>query len=324
MTATIIDRSGILPSVEAEAVARRVATNGFFWLDLVNEDAQSAEQFIRMLKADADDIAWALRFGRTGRLSIGVSRIRAVTWIADREGETAEIHLFACSNAAVTLWNGRAEDLDEIRQRFVDRSAGLEKDFQQAAGILLQLLLGTLDQVLLRLDTRIDDMRLRLDGEDFAADFASVLPGLRKVQNFSASFSRYSSVARSAAIGVEHVEGMSVHAARELNDYVDQVEDLEEQLLERRRWAMDLSHDFSTQIAQRQSEQISRLTIISMIFLPLSAITGFFGMNFEWMNNGLVGPWAFLLLGVLLPLASVGLTILLLGHRGLIRVKTRR
>jgi Mg2+ and Co2+ transporter CorA len=95
-------------------------------------------------------------------------------------------------------------------------------------------------------------------------------------------------------------------------------------LFERRRWASDLTHDFSMRIAEAQSVQIERLTLISMIFLPLTAITGFFGMNFQWMNDALAGRPAFIVLGLLLPATSVAVTILLLWRYGLIRFRPRR
>ncbi|MBV8524034.1 MAG: zinc transporter ZntB, partial [Acetobacteraceae bacterium] len=71
-------------------------------------------------------------------------------------------------------------------------------------------------------------------------------------------------------------------------------------------------------IAECQANRISQLTVVSTIFLPLTFVTGFFGMNFNWLNDRLGGLLAFLLLGVLLPTTSVALTALWLRGRGLI------
>ena len=71
-------------------------------------------------------------------------------------------------------------------------------------------------------------------------------------------------------------------------------------------------------MAQRQGEQINRLTIVSIIFLPISFLTGFFGMNFNWMADNLGSLWAFLTLGVLLPLVSAGVTGLWLRQKALL------
>ncbi|NMO93544.1 magnesium transporter CorA family protein [Actinomycetospora sp. TBRC 11914] len=46
------------------------------------------------------------------------------------------------------------------------------------------------------------------------------------------------------------------------------------------------------------NEVQERLTIVATVFLPLTALTGFFGMNFTWMIDHLGAAWAFFGLGV--------------------------
>jgi magnesium transporter len=48
----------------------------------------------------------------------------------------------------------------------------------------------------------------------------------------------------------------------------------------------------------RLNEMSYLLTVVATIFLPLTFITGFFGMNFEWMIGEIDTPLAFWLLGV--------------------------
>ena len=55
-----------------------------------------------------------------------------------------------------------------------------------------------------------------------------------------------------------------------------------------------------------------------MIFLPLTFITGFFGMNFGWMTQIIGSADAFVLLGVILPTLNVALTLVWLWRSGLI------
>src|SRR5215216_1349830 len=54
------------------------------------------------------------------------------------------------------------------------------------------------------------------------------------------------------------------------------------------------------------------------IFVPLTFLTGFFGMNFGWMVDQIDSPIAFWLLGVLIPIATGVLSWRLLVRRFLI------
>jgi magnesium transporter len=55
----------------------------------------------------------------------------------------------------------------------------------------------------------------------------------------------------------------------------------------------------------RLNEVIYRLTVVATVFLPLTFIVGFFGMNFGWMVSHIDTFLAFILLGVGLPVLLV-------------------
>lgn len=55
-----------------------------------------------------------------------------------------------------------------------------------------------------------------------------------------------------------------------------------------------------------------RLTLVATIFLPLTLATGFFGMNFGWMQDHLGSATAFVLLGIVAPAVATAATFVLI------------
>jgi magnesium transporter len=79
---------------------------------------------------------------------------------------------------------------------------------------------------------------------------------------------------------------------------------------------------YLTTIANRHADDNKQLTLIATIFLPLTFITGFFGMNFGYLTHELIDTrLSFVVFGVgLLIVATVAFVIYFrrrgwIGHR---------
>jgi magnesium transporter len=66
----------------------------------------------------------------------------------------------------------------------------------------------------------------------------------------------------------------------------------------------------------RLNETIYWLTVVATVFLPLTFVTGFFGMNFAWMITRIDTLFAFIALGIGAPIAGAVLTVWLVRRRG--------
>ncbi len=105
-------------------------------------------------------------------------------------------------------------------------------------------------------------------------------------------------------IGVEikQVEGLEADDER----YFDRIGEQVNRLLD----AIDAAADaLATLIDLRLNETSYWLTVVATIFLPLTFITGFFGMNFGWMVGQIDTQSAFWLLGIGTPVAGVVLIV---------------
>jgi hypothetical protein len=103
-------------------------------------------------------------------------------------------------------------------------------------------------------------------------------------------------------------------------DLARAVPDSEARLLRRARTAYEGAADSAARLyaflgdALTQQSLIAseRLTLVATIFLPLTVITAFFGMNFGWMVERIGTATAFVLLGLVAPVlltAAISLII---------------
>ena len=75
------------------------------------------------------------------------------------------------------------------------------------------------------------------------------------------------------------------------------------------------SHGLAQVMDLRLNETIYWLTVVATIFLPLTFVTGFFGMNFGWMVGEIDSRAAFLALGIGGPLISTAVIWLAIRWR---------
>jgi len=88
---------------------------------------------------------------------------------------------------------------------------------------------------------------------------------------------------------------------RNVYDNIVRIEDLNQSLRERADTAMSL---YLSAVANRQNETMRVLSIVASIFMPLTLLAGIYGMNFENMPE-LSWPWAyFVVLGIMVTVAS--------------------
>ena len=74
--------------------------------------------------------------------------------------------------------------------------------------------------------------------------------------------------------------------------------------------------DYQGQVSAVQGNRINQLTLVSIIFLPITFMTGYFGMNFQWLVNSTQTFGTWLLLGAILPIVAVIVSVWLLQLKG--------
>ena len=109
--------------------------------------------------------------------------------------------------------------------------------------------------------------------------------------------------------GIGQLPGMGPGAQPHFDRHRQRVIRMRDAARDYREEAGDALGQFSANISGLQGQVINFLAVISAIFLPLTFITGYFGMNLDVLTEDLKTVWIFILLGNLVPAASVVIAI---------------
>ena len=318
VAATVINADGMQRIASLADLRGLMAQGRYVWLDICGAPALADEAMLLEIGLNAADTAWIRRVDQAGRLAVSRHGMRAVSWLAVPHVGMIEIHVCASSKGVVTLWHGNPELLGDVRQEFVERVGGASQSHHHVALLLLQLLLGSYDQAIIFIDERLQALHERTLSDPASIECGRLSHNLELVRSAWLKFERFASAVRAAKVGIEASANIEPDAMREWNLYFEHVEETESRLHERIQWASHFVQDVATSLGQRQGQQISRLAIVSIFFLPISFLTGYFGMNFGWMAEQLGSRSAFLTFGMLLPLVCAGATVLWLKRRALL------
>lgn len=228
--------------------------------------------------------------------------------------KTDEIHIFLGSNFVVTTHEGDLPELDEVWSRWQRHSDVVGADI---GSLLYEILDRIVDDYFPVVDTiaeRVEALETRIfESFDKAAlsDIFSLKKDLLTLRRIVAPERDVLNVLLRRdppilpATSMIFFQDIYDHCLRVL-DSVDTYRDLLTSALD----------GYLSIQSNNLNEVMRRLTVISTIFLPLTFLTGFFGMNFEGLPfaNGLVF-WGALLVMLLTPL----LMLLYFRWRGLDR-----
>ena len=99
---------------------------------------------------------------------------------------------------------------------------------------------------------------------------------------------------------------------RDVYDHLIRISDLIDSYRDLLTGAMDV---YLSTVSNRLNEVMKRLTIVATIFMPLTWIVGFFGMNFAWMVRNITGWVPFFVLAVVTQVIAVAVMLVLFRRR---------
>jgi magnesium transporter len=297
--------------IDEAAVRDHLASDTFFWLDLTDPSDADLEKLRELFGFHPLALEDARHFGQRPKLDAYEDHVFMVFYGArddpdEEEGLLHEVLMFISGGYMVTLHKDPLPVLAEQRER-------LEGVVLHSEQFLLYRVFDALTDsyfpLLARLDDEIDELEAAiLAGPNDAQlqrlfEMKRMLVAMRKVVTpqrdlFARSIDQLADLPGLQLDERDYFRDVYDHLIR-ISDLIDSYRDL-----------LSNSTDlYLSTVSNRQNEVMKQLAIVGTIFLPLSFITGFFGMNFSWLvNRGIASTWSFFVLG----LGSLLLTCLLL------------
>jgi magnesium transporter len=285
-TVTWVNVDGLHDTVLLDALGR-----GFGLHPLVIEDILNTDQ--RPKVEDHGDYLYIV--------------VKLLSWREPDSGlVTEQVSLVLGPDFVLSFQEGSHDDFEPVRARLRD---GHVRARQPEADYLAYMLLDTVvDNYFLALE-KFDDLVDSLETELVARPQRATLATLHRLRREMVFLLRAVWPLREVVGLLERGEFAQIRPGtrlylRDVYDHVIHAIDTVETLRELLAGMLEI---YLTSITNRSNEVIKVLTLISTIFLPITFITGWYGMNFRHMPE-LDWPWAYPL--TLLATLAVAITML--------------
>src|SRR4051794_33723062 len=298
-------------AMELDAAARlcREGSEGFVWLGLFEPDEAELEEvrnrfgLHELAVEDAQAFHLRPKFEQYDDASMTFAVLRTARYDEEREEvEFGEVSVFLADQFVITVRQGVASDLHPARLRLERRPELLREGPGSVLWAILDTIVDNYAPVVEGLERDIEEVEqtvfvgsaapteriyfLRREATDFHRAVHPLLSPLDAIER--GLFRR---------IGAELRQYF-----RDVNDHLKLVDEMV--VGQRDLLALVLQANMAvisveqTKLSLKQNESMKQLTTVATVFLPLSFLVGFFGMNFGWLIHHLESESAFLIYGV--------------------------
>ena len=228
--------------------------------------------------------------------------------------DLCEVHVIISGRWVVTIHRQPIVALASVRERFRDRPprSPLLRVYR-----ILDAVTATFLPMLALIDDEIDDIEDEVIGSQTTASLRRISALKRDVIEMRRVVTPMRDVFGHGAGSVLDLPGLGTDDRLYFRDLWQSVSRVSELVDSYRDLLTGTTDMYLTTIANRHADDQKQLTLIATIFLPLTFITGFFGMNFGYLTNELIDTrLSFVVFGVLLLIAATLAFIIYFRRRG--------
>ena len=271
--------------IEPDQIPEIISSGKFVWIDLDNSDPSSARETLAKLPGLSDSVIQdALRHDPNTALHHLLDSIHLVMTectFADHDFLSQPVTVVIAKEFLLTVHNGPARITEDLRKHY-------SHDFQTFAKTpsfllyhLWHALIVEYQNVQQQFEDEVERVQELMQGEVEDTIFA-------RVSELGADLLRFRKVLLPARAGLtdmsEHRSAFVSESTQPfLRNMVATLDRVLHELLVDREILSDTMNLHMSAVAHRTNNVISRLTVLSFIFLPLTFLCGLWGMNFTVM-----------------------------------------
>jgi magnesium transporter len=306
-------------AVDETAIKDHLERDQFFWLDVTAPTGRDIDALRDLFGFHPLALEDAVEFGQRPKLDRYGDYIFLVFYgardLASGEANLLrEVQMFVSGKYLVTLHQDQLPALDEQRSR-------LQGVVLHSEQFLLYRVFDALTDSFFPLLSRMDDEIDVLEAAVLAGPTDDQLQRLFAMKRDLVAMRKVVTPQRDLfARGIDELAdlpGLVLDERdyfRDVYDHLIRISDLIDSYRDLLSNTTDL---YLSTVSNRQNEVMKQLAIVGTIFLPLSFITGFFGMNFGWLvTKGITPTWTFFVLGIGSMLATCVLLLRFFKRKG--------
>jgi len=315
---TLVTAGGQSGAVTPDEIRRRLkAGEGGCWLDIESPGEDDYDLLLDAFEFHPLTVADVRQQNQRPKLDEFPGYRFAVLFGAELVGDKLafrEQHLYLTHHWFVTVHNEPSSAVADVRRRIAEDASVTRNDL-----VFLQYLVisAVVDSLFPTLD-KLDDVTDQLQDVVLERPTPAALARLTGLKHSVAELRRALGPQRDVfqrllSHALEHSEGdLPLYWRDVYEDLVRQYEEADA-LRDLLTGAMDV---YLSTVSNRLNSTMMRLTVIASVFLPLTFLTGFFGMNFLFLTSHLETPDQAFFIGVATMLASVLIQLYYFRRRG--------
>jgi magnesium transporter len=280
-------RVPVLTELDERHIREYRAQGRFFWLDLPDPSEEKVERLGELFELHPIALEDTLHFGQRPKLDDFGAYV-FIVFYGMREGATdggaalSEVHMFLSGQYLITVHDEPLPALTDQRSTIEGRVIHSE---QFVVYRVLDALTDSFFAPLAEMDDEIDQLEEGIIAEPTDSQLQRIFALKRALVAMRKVIGPQRDMLARGLDRIAELPGLTLDERdyfRDVYDHLIRISDLIDSYRDLLGGAMDA---YLSTVANRQNEVTKQLTVIATIFLPLSFLTGFFGMNFAFQVN---------------------------------------